>query len=55
MSLLWIGMVFGIILFTILIGKYFEISKYGYFKINLNCESCGDKTNGFKCPKCKNI
>ncbi|BDQ31171.1 MAG: hypothetical protein K5798_09855 [Nitrosopumilus sp.] len=55
MDLSWIGMGFGIILFTVLIGKYFKTSKYAYFKINLNCESCGDVTNGFKCPKCENI
>lgn len=46
---------FGTTLFTILTRKYFKTSKYDYFKINLNCEFCGDKINGFKCPKYKNI
>ncbi len=53
MVLLWIGIALGVALFIVLSIKYTKTSKFDYVKINLHCESCGDKTNGFKCPKCE--
>ena len=53
MVLLWIGIALGISLFIVLSIKYSKTSKFDYVKVNLHCESCGDKTNGFKCPKCE--
>ena len=52
--MLWIGIGLGIVLTTALIIKYIKTSKYDYFKIDLNCKNCGDRTNGLKCPKCEN-
>lgn len=37
------------------VGKYVQTPQYDYVKIALHCESWGDKTDGFTCPKCENI
>jgi len=55
MVMLWIGIGLGILTIAILILKYTKTPKYDYVKIDLNCNICGDRTNGLKCPKCEAI
>ena len=54
MTLLLIGIGIGIGIMAILIKKYFQTPRYDYFKIDLHCTTCGDVTNGLKCPRCEN-
>jgi len=54
MVFLWIGVGIGILLVGMLIRKYVKTPKYNYVNVDLYCKTCGDRTNGFKCPLCEN-
>lgn len=53
MVMLWIGIGLGIMLISAMIIKYTRTPKYDCVRIDLHCKSCGDVTNGLKCPKCE--
>ena len=54
MVLLWIGIVAGIIITTILIVKAVKTPSRDVMGVELQCKKCGSNTNGLKCPKCDN-
>ena len=53
MVLLWIGIVVGVIITTILIVKAVKTPSRDVMGVELQCKKCGSKTNGLKCPKCE--
>ncbi|QDI88076.1 hypothetical protein Nisw_00290 [Candidatus Nitrosopumilus sp. SW] len=54
MVLLWIGIAVGVLIAVILIVKVVKTSSRDIVGIELQCNKCGYKTNGMKCPKCGN-
>jgi len=53
MVLLWIGIIVGVIITTILIVKAVKTPSRDVMGVELQCKKCGSKTNGLKCPKCE--
>tara|TARA_B100002049_G_scaffold114184_1_gene84370 strand:+ start:188 stop:436 length:249 start_codon:yes stop_codon:yes gene_type:complete len=52
--LLWIVFAaVGILAAIILVYKYSKTSRYDTLGFSINCKTCGKKTNGLKCPYCK--
>ena len=52
--LLWIVFAaIGILAAIILVYKYSKTSRYDTLGFSINCKTCGKKTNGLKCPYCK--
>jgi len=54
MVLVLIGIVAGILLVVILIIMASKTSSRDVMGADVHCRKCGVKTNGSKCPKCKN-
>jgi rubrerythrin len=52
MVLLWIGIAIGVLIATILIVKAVKTPSRDVVGVQLQCNKCGSKTNGMKCPKC---
>jgi len=51
--MLWIAAAaIGILVVIVLIYKYTKTSKYDVVGFS-NCNICGDKINGLKCPRCE--
>jgi len=52
--MLWIAAAaIGILVVIVLIYKYTKTSKYDVVGFSTQCKICGDKINGFKCPRCE--
>ena len=52
--LLWIIFAaVGILAAIILVYKYSKTSRYDTLGFSVHCKTCGKKTNGLKCPYCK--
>jgi uncharacterized membrane protein YagU involved in acid resistance len=52
MVLLWIGIAVGVLIAVVLIVKAVRTPPRDVMGVQLQCNKCGSKTNGMKCPKC---
>lgn len=52
MVLLWIGIAVGVLIAVVLIVKAVKTPSRDVVGVQLQCNKCGSKTNGMKCPKC---